>query len=264
MLGPGQDLDRADALLQTRSPRKLVDRLLESAATSSSRRRRPPTARTPRPWPTSPSSPSWSSRPATTRRREVLDACAQLESMGTPVLGAVIVAAAVTATDGRSVTSATRRRLATDEPLRQADVRRTDRDASPGATAVDGAPVSVGHRGAGPTAADGCRASPTPGHPPARGGPLLDDAGTSRAARTGGLRAVDPGPAAPRGTRPGWPLTALLVLLPAVVGARHGHAHRVRRWRCRWRCSCTAAGRSWCRRASASGCCSWSGSWPAR
>jgi uncharacterized protein involved in exopolysaccharide biosynthesis/Mrp family chromosome partitioning ATPase len=90
VLGPGCDADRADALLQTRGPRTLVDELLrtssyvviEAPATADS------------------SDAQTLANVAEiavlvvelgqTRAREVLDACAQLESMGTPVLGAVV------------------------------------------------------------------------------------------------------------------------------------------------------------------------------
>jgi Mrp family chromosome partitioning ATPase/capsular polysaccharide biosynthesis protein len=90
ILGPGRDPDRADALLQTRSLRKLVDQLLaggsyvviEAPATSDS-----PDAQT-------------LAHVAglgvivvetgDTSARAVLDACAQFESMGTQVLGAVL------------------------------------------------------------------------------------------------------------------------------------------------------------------------------
>jgi Mrp family chromosome partitioning ATPase len=90
ILGPGLDVDRADALLQTRSPRKLVDRLLESA--SYVVLEAPPTT-------DSPDAQTLANvaelavlvvESGPTRAREVVDACAQLESMGTPVLGAVI------------------------------------------------------------------------------------------------------------------------------------------------------------------------------
>ena len=89
VLSPGIDVDRADALLQTRSPRKLVDRLLESASYVVIEA--PPTT-------DSPDAQTLANvaelavlvvESGPTRAREVLDACAQLESMGTPVLGAV-------------------------------------------------------------------------------------------------------------------------------------------------------------------------------
>lgn len=90
VLGPGRDPDRADALLQTRSPRKLIDRLVDSRAYVVVE------------------APATSSSPdaqtlanvaelavlvveiGQTGAREVVDACAQFESMGTPVLGAVV------------------------------------------------------------------------------------------------------------------------------------------------------------------------------
>jgi Mrp family chromosome partitioning ATPase len=89
VLGPGRDPNRADAVLQTSSPRKLVDELLETAsfvvieapATSES-----------------PDAQTLAAVAAVAvlvvdaghaTAREVVDACAQLESMHTPVLGAV-------------------------------------------------------------------------------------------------------------------------------------------------------------------------------
>ena len=90
VLGPGDDPDRADALLQTHSPRRLVDHLLQSAsyvvieapATTES---------------ADAQTLADVSEAAVlvveeghTTGREVLDACAQLESMGTPVLGVVV------------------------------------------------------------------------------------------------------------------------------------------------------------------------------
>jgi Mrp family chromosome partitioning ATPase len=90
ILGPGRDVDRADALLQTRSPRKLVDRLLETASYVVIEA--PPTT-------DGPDAQTLANvaelgvlvvEAGPTTAREVLDACAQLESVGTPVLGAVI------------------------------------------------------------------------------------------------------------------------------------------------------------------------------
>jgi capsular polysaccharide biosynthesis protein/Mrp family chromosome partitioning ATPase len=90
VLGAGHDVDRADALLQTRSPRTLIDRLLESATYVIIEA--PPTT-------DSPDAQTLASgaelavlvvEAGPTNAREVVDACAQLESMGTPVLGAVI------------------------------------------------------------------------------------------------------------------------------------------------------------------------------
>jgi hypothetical protein len=90
VLGPGKDPDRADALLQTGSPRKLIDRLLdmqsyvviEAPATSSS-----PDAQT---LANVAEMAVVVVEVGQTGAREVLDACAQFESMGTPVLGAVV------------------------------------------------------------------------------------------------------------------------------------------------------------------------------
>ncbi|MGZ4667607.1 MAG: Wzz/FepE/Etk N-terminal domain-containing protein [Blastococcus sp.] len=90
VLGPGSDVDRADALLQTGSPRKLVDRLLESATCVIIEA--PPTTH-------SPDAQTLASgaelavlvvETGATNARDVVDACAQMESMGTPVLGAVM------------------------------------------------------------------------------------------------------------------------------------------------------------------------------
>ncbi|MCW2698979.1 MAG: hypothetical protein JWQ45_514 [Blastococcus sp.] len=90
ILGPGRDIDRADALLQTRSPRKLVDRLLGTASCIVIEA--PPTT-------DSADAQTLANvadlavlvvEAGPTTAREVLDACAQLESVGTPVLGAVI------------------------------------------------------------------------------------------------------------------------------------------------------------------------------
>jgi uncharacterized protein involved in exopolysaccharide biosynthesis/MinD-like ATPase involved in chromosome partitioning or flagellar assembly len=90
ILGPGRDIDRADALLQTRSPRKLVDRLLDSASYVVIEA----------PSTTDSADAQTLANVAElavlviesgpTTAREVLDACAQLESVGTPVLGGVI------------------------------------------------------------------------------------------------------------------------------------------------------------------------------
>jgi Mrp family chromosome partitioning ATPase len=90
ILGPGRDIDRADALLQTRSSRKLVDRLLDSASYVVIEA--PATT-------DSPDAQTLANvaelavlviESGPTTAREVLDACAQLESVGTPVLGGVI------------------------------------------------------------------------------------------------------------------------------------------------------------------------------
>ena len=89
VIGPGRDPDRADALLQTRSPRTLIDHLVRSAsyvvieapATSDS-----PDAQT---LANMADLAVLVVEVGKTAAREVLDACAQFESMGTPVLGAV-------------------------------------------------------------------------------------------------------------------------------------------------------------------------------
>lgn len=90
VLAPGSDVDRADALLQTGSPRKLVDRLLESATCVIIEA--PPTTH-------SPDAQTLASgaeltvlvvETGATHAHEVIDACAQMEAMGTPVLGAVV------------------------------------------------------------------------------------------------------------------------------------------------------------------------------
>jgi Mrp family chromosome partitioning ATPase/capsular polysaccharide biosynthesis protein len=90
VLGPGRDVDRADAQLQTRSPRKLVDRLLETATYVVIEA--PPTT-------DSPDAQTLANVAELavlvvdgghTAAREVLDACAQMESVGTAVLGAVM------------------------------------------------------------------------------------------------------------------------------------------------------------------------------
>lgn len=89
VLGPGRDPERADALLQTASPRKLVDVLLETASFVVIEA--PATAE-------SADAQTLATMAAVavlvvdaghTTAREVIDACAQLESMHTPVLGAV-------------------------------------------------------------------------------------------------------------------------------------------------------------------------------
>jgi uncharacterized protein involved in exopolysaccharide biosynthesis len=90
VLGPGRDPDQADALLQTRSPRKLIDRLVDSRSYVVVEA--PATA-------SSPDAQTLANvaelavlvvEVDQTGAREVLDACAQFESMGTPVLGAVV------------------------------------------------------------------------------------------------------------------------------------------------------------------------------
>ena len=89
VLGAGGDPDRADALLQTRGPRQLVDRLLESATYVVLEA--PATTE-------SPDAQTLANvaelavvvvEADATSAQDVLDACAQCESMSTPVLGAV-------------------------------------------------------------------------------------------------------------------------------------------------------------------------------
>ena len=90
IIGPGRDIDRADAQLQTRSPRKLVDRLLNMSTYVVIEA--PPTT-------DSPDAQTLANVAELavlvvdrghTAAREVLDACAQMESVGTAVLGAVM------------------------------------------------------------------------------------------------------------------------------------------------------------------------------
>jgi Mrp family chromosome partitioning ATPase/capsular polysaccharide biosynthesis protein len=90
VLGPGLDPDRADALLQTRSPRKLIDELSRSA--SYVVLEAPPTT-------DSPDAQTLANvaeiavlvvEAGQSSAREVIDACAQLESMHTAVLGGVV------------------------------------------------------------------------------------------------------------------------------------------------------------------------------
>jgi Mrp family chromosome partitioning ATPase len=90
VLGAGRDPDRADALLQTRSPRKLIEELLATASYVVIEA--PATA-------DSPDAQTLANvaelavivvELGQTGAGEVLDACAQFESMGTPVLGAVV------------------------------------------------------------------------------------------------------------------------------------------------------------------------------
>lgn len=90
VLGAGQDPDRADALLQTQGPRKLIEDLLNTASYVVVEA--PATA-------DSPDAQTLANvaelavvvvELGQTRASEVLDACAQFESMGTPVLGGVV------------------------------------------------------------------------------------------------------------------------------------------------------------------------------
>jgi Mrp family chromosome partitioning ATPase/capsular polysaccharide biosynthesis protein len=90
VLGAGRDPDRADALLQTRGPRKLIEELLATASYVVIEA--PATA-------DSPDAQTLANvaelavivvELGQTGAGEVLDACAQFESMGTPVLGAVV------------------------------------------------------------------------------------------------------------------------------------------------------------------------------
>lgn len=91
ILGPGGDPHQADALLQTRGPRKLIDRLLETTAYVVIEA--PPTT-------DGPDAQTLGNvaglavlvvEVGRTTAREILDACAQFESIGTPVLGGVLV-----------------------------------------------------------------------------------------------------------------------------------------------------------------------------
>ncbi len=131
VLGPGLDVDRADALLQTRSPRKLVDRLLESATYVVIEA--PPTT-------DSPDAQTLANvaelavlvvESGPTRAREVLDACAQLESMGTPVLGAVIARFGRDSDADLRVAEADEAAADAEAPAESSD------DASPAAPAAD-------------------------------------------------------------------------------------------------------------------------------
>jgi Mrp family chromosome partitioning ATPase len=90
VIGPGLNPDRADALIQTRSPRLLIDQLIGSGAYIVIEA--PATA-------DSPDAQTLANMAELavivvevnqTGAREVLDACAQFESMGTQVLGAVV------------------------------------------------------------------------------------------------------------------------------------------------------------------------------
>jgi capsular polysaccharide biosynthesis protein/MinD-like ATPase involved in chromosome partitioning or flagellar assembly len=90
IIGLGRDPDRADALLQTRSPRKLIDQLLQTASfvvIEASATTNGPDAQT---LANVAELAVLVVESAETTAREVLDACAQLESMHTAVLGAVI------------------------------------------------------------------------------------------------------------------------------------------------------------------------------
>jgi len=90
VLGAGRDADRADALLQTRGTEKLIDELLGTASYVVIEA------------PSTTESPDAQTLAhvvgaailvvelGRTNSREVLDACGQFESMGTPVLGAVV------------------------------------------------------------------------------------------------------------------------------------------------------------------------------
>jgi Mrp family chromosome partitioning ATPase len=139
ILGPGRDIDRADAQLQTRSPRKLVDRLLETATYVVLEA--PPTT-------DSPDAQTLANVAELavlvidgghTTAREVLDACAQMESVGTAVLGAVM------ARYGRdSERDGSRRALAVQPGQSPDDVAPRVADADPAAdparSAEDSAP----------------------------------------------------------------------------------------------------------------------------
>ncbi|WP_344689426.1 hypothetical protein [Blastococcus jejuensis] len=139
VLAPGRDPDRADALLQTRSPRKLVDRLLESATYVVIEA--PPTT-------DSPDAQTLANvaelavlfvEAGSTTAREVLDACAQLESMGTPVLGAVL---GRYGRDVRDEPDRTRRPEDDDEPVPGVPLQTLDADRSP--SEVVDPPASTG------------------------------------------------------------------------------------------------------------------------
>jgi Mrp family chromosome partitioning ATPase len=170
VLGPGLDVDRADALLQTRSPRRLVDQLLESATYVIIET--PPTT-------DSPAAQTLASIAALavlvvesghTRAREVLDACAQLESMGTPVLGAVA------ARYGRDSAPAQRR----GENALPVDAETGDREVRD--TRVNGsderAPITSGEQSAGPPV------SPSDGPSTGRPSPFNSSVTAGQAAAT--------------------------------------------------------------------------------
>jgi Mrp family chromosome partitioning ATPase len=174
ILGPGLDVDRADALLQTRSPRKLVDRLLESASYVVIEA--PPTT-------DGPSAQTLANvaelavlvvESGPTRAREVVDACAQLESMGTPVLGAVI------ARFGRN-SDADARRAPAEEDAGASDVTASDEDSAPDEDTA--AEPAVAHSA---TTVD--RPAGQPPVPPANG------VGASAAPSNGSLTGLPPRP----------------------------------------------------------------------
>lgn len=155
VLGPGQDPDRADALLQTRGPRQLVDRLLESAtyvvieapSTTES-----PDAQT---LANVASTAVLVVEADTTSAQDVLDAYAQCESMATPVLGAVfarygrdVSRKQLDAADATPALSP----LAGDEPTRATAPptgtsgepdRKDEKEASAGGTSTDLVPPGV-------------------------------------------------------------------------------------------------------------------------
>ena len=186
VIGAGHDVDRADALLQTQSPRKLIDRLLETATYVIIEA--PSTT-------DSPDAQTLAStaeiavlvvESAQAKAREVVDACAQLEAMGTPVLGAVIGRyARDSASDrrrGKSAVGAPAESTASngtndDDPVEKA----TERDAEADSTEADS------------TEAD----APRPPVQPAPGGTNGAAAGTN-----GASAASNGNKSAPAGTPP--------------------------------------------------------------
>jgi Mrp family chromosome partitioning ATPase len=130
IIGPGRDADRADALLQTRSPRRLIDQLLESGAYVVIEA--PPTR-------DSPDAQTLANvaelavlvvEAADTSAHDVLDACAQLESVHTAVLGAVIARygrdSTVDRRGGETVEADEPAPVAPEEPSTAGDVGSTE------------------------------------------------------------------------------------------------------------------------------------------
>jgi Mrp family chromosome partitioning ATPase/LPS O-antigen subunit length determinant protein (WzzB/FepE family) len=136
IIGPGRDADRADALLQTRSPRRLIDELLESGAYVVIEA--PPTR-------DSPDAQTLANvaelavlvvEAGDTSAHDVLDACAQLESVHTAVLGAVIARYGRDSTvDRRSGETADEPRPDTGAPGASGDADAAEE--TPEATATD-------------------------------------------------------------------------------------------------------------------------------
>lgn len=169
VLGPGLDPDRADALLQTRSPRKLIDPLLRSGAYVVIEA--PPTT-------DSTDAQTLANvaeiavlvvESGRTSAREVVEACALLESMHTAVLGGVIVRY------GRD-----------SEPHPQFRSDHNDEftadttDAAPGAqddVAADDRVPGNGATGVRPNGNGAMRAEPEAAVPPAGGRPQLTPPG---------------------------------------------------------------------------------------